>query len=98
VLCAEAGALCDGDQMPAWRIILFAFVGKILASLFVAVCVVLGFGPTQWAEFLISGMPIFITPGIARLVFLLFASLTLASLLWEKSSKLDPCFPKSYIL
>ena len=41
-------------------------------------------------KFLISGMPIFITPGVVRLIFLLLASLPLASLLWKKIINSNP--------
>jgi hypothetical protein len=70
--------------MAAWRQIWHGFIGNLVYALFAGVCTVLGFGPSQWVEFLISGMPIFITPGIARLVFLLLGSLTLVSLLWQR--------------
>jgi len=70
--------------MSAWGQVWFGFVGNILSALFLAICIALGFGPTQWAEFLISGMPLFVTPGIVRLVFLLLGSLTLTSLLWNR--------------
>jgi len=67
--------LCNGSAMLNWRIFFSAFLGRIVGSLFVGICIVLGFGPTQWAEFLISGLPVFITPGIARLGLLLIASI-----------------------
>jgi hypothetical protein len=67
-----------------WRTVVSTFIGRILAALFIAICIALGFGPNKWAVFLISGMPVLITPGVVRLVFLLFASATLAALLWEK--------------
>jgi hypothetical protein len=70
--------------MSAWRQISWGFVSNILSVLFVAICVALGFGPTEWAEFLVAGMPIFVTTGIVRLILLLLASVTLASLLWNK--------------
>jgi hypothetical protein len=70
--------------MAAWRQIWYGFIGNLVYALFAGVCTVLGFGPNQWVEFLISGVPIFITPGIARLVLLLLGSLTLLSLLWQR--------------
>src|SRR6267378_4917373 len=66
-----------------WRIFTFAFLGRICGSLFVAICIALGLGSTECAAFLLSGMPILITPGIARLTFLLLASLTLFALSWR---------------
>src|SRR5258708_3275002 len=66
-----------------WRIFTFAFLGRICGSLFVAICIALDLGSTEWAAFLLSGMPILITPGIARLTFLLLASLTLFALSWR---------------
>ena len=59
-------------------------IGGILRTIFVAICVALGFGPDKWAAFLIAGMPFLVTPGVVRLGFLLLASLTLLSLLWNR--------------
>jgi hypothetical protein len=55
------------------RAMVASFAGRLLAVLFVAVCVLLGFGPDQWAAFLISGLPIWITPSAARITLLLAA-------------------------
>jgi hypothetical protein len=70
-------------QLSAWRIFFLAFAGKIAGTLFAAICTAIGFGPDQWAEFLISGMPFLVTPGVVRLAFLLLASVTLASTFWS---------------
>jgi hypothetical protein len=69
--------------MSAWRQIGYGFIGNFIFALFAAICAVLGFGPNQWAEYLISGMPLLITPQVLRLIFLLLASLSLARLLGE---------------
>jgi hypothetical protein len=69
-------------MQSGWRIFIFAFAGKIVASLFVAICTAIGFGPDHWAEFIVAGMPFLVSPGVVRLGFLLLASLTLASLFW----------------
>jgi len=54
-----------------------AFLGKIVAALFVAVCVALGFGPDKWAAMMLGA-----EPGLlARALFLLLAALTLVTLL-----------------
>ena len=53
-----------------------AFVGKILAALFIAVCLMFGIGPDNWAEWIISGLGDQITPSIARYAFLTLAALT----------------------
>jgi hypothetical protein len=63
--------------MLNWNIFISAALGRIVGSLLVGICIVLGFGPTAWAEFLISGMPVFLTPGIARLGLLLIASVVI---------------------
>jgi hypothetical protein len=79
--------LCNGKRMFKWlnwRNVISSFVGGILRTLFVAICIALGVGPDKWAAFLIAGMPFLLTPGVVRLAFLLLASLTLASLLWNK--------------
>jgi hypothetical protein len=74
----------NGDQMFDLRQIWYGFVGNLVFTLFAGICTTLGFGPTRWVEFLITGMPAFATPGVVRLIFLLLASLTLISLLWQK--------------
>jgi hypothetical protein len=53
--------------MSAWRQIVYGFIGNFIFALFAAICAVLGFGPNQWAEYLISGMPLLITPQVLRL-------------------------------
>jgi hypothetical protein len=67
-----------------WRNVISSFIGGILRTVFVAICVALGFGPDKWAGFMSAGMPFLITPGVVRLGFLLLASLTLLSLLWNR--------------
>jgi hypothetical protein len=73
--------------MPALRQIWFGFVGNIISALFVAICVALGFGPTERAEFLISGTPLLLTAGVARLAFLLTASAVIAFRWWPSVRK-----------
>jgi hypothetical protein len=77
-----------------WRNVVSSFVGGILRTIFVAICYALGFGPDKWAAFLVAGMPFLITPGVARLAFLLLGSLTLLSLLWPKIVGLQPVWLK----
>jgi hypothetical protein len=48
------------------------FIGKIAATLFVAVCLVLGFGPDKWAAYLVS----WISPELAQLAFLALGFIT----------------------
>lgn len=60
-----------------------AFIGKILATIFVAICTILGFGPEEWAEYLITSGPTWLTPKIAQFVFLALAFITLIALLWN---------------
>jgi hypothetical protein len=45
-----------------------SFVGKVLASLFIAICAAIGFGPDRWAAFVIGEMPIPLL--VARVLFL----------------------------
>jgi len=60
------------------KVALAAFAGKVLATLFIAVCIGLGFGPDKWAAMILG-----FDPGIlARSAFLLLAAATLAVLLW----------------
>lgn len=50
-------------------------LGKITASVFLAVCTALAIGPDQWAGFIVSGMPA-ITPSEARIAFAILAFFT----------------------
>jgi hypothetical protein len=51
----------------AWKTtFIAAFVGKMLATLVIAVLVVFGAGPDEWAAWLIRAMPEFITPSMVR--------------------------------
>lgn len=61
-----------------------AFFGKLLASLFIAACVLLGFGPDKWAAFMIQNLPYWITPAVARSGFLALGLITAVSL-WKIS-------------
>jgi hypothetical protein len=54
----------------------------ILRTILVGVCLILGFGPDKWAAFLMSGLPVLASPSVARLMFLLLASLTILSMIW----------------
>lgn len=53
-----------------WKSFWGGIAGKLVASLFIAVCFSLGFGPEKWAEFMIANLPSWITPIIAQIVFL----------------------------
>jgi hypothetical protein len=60
---------------PFWRAFFGAILGKLAVNLLLGLCLALGFGgPNEWVAFMISGMPAFITPGIARLGLFLIAS------------------------
>jgi hypothetical protein len=56
-----------------------AFVGKIAATLFVALCVVIGFGPDKWAMYLVAGTPF--TPENLRIGLLVFGALVALNLI-----------------
>lgn len=47
-----------------------AFVGKLVAALFIAICAVLGFGPDKWAAWLVNGLGSWATPLVARIALL----------------------------
>ena len=67
-----------------------AFAGKVVAAIFVAVCVILGFGPEQWVTFLIDGLPLWMTPALARVMFILLAVLTVILLIFSWSTNSQP--------
>ena len=58
------------------------FVGKVLGTLVVAICLALGVGPDEWADFIITGLPHWVTPVLARTVFLVLAVTVSALLGW----------------
>lgn len=58
-----------------------AFFGKIVATIFMLVCTLLGFGPDEWIEFVITGLPLWITPKISQYIFLLLALIVFITLL-----------------
>jgi hypothetical protein len=45
------------------------FVGKLLATAFIAACVAMSFGPDRWVTFITDGLPS-LTPSNARAIFL----------------------------
>jgi len=47
------------------------------------VCLALGFGPDEWAKFIMTGLPIEVTPALAQAVFLTLAALTFGALTWS---------------
>lgn len=60
-----------------WRIFTLAFLGKLVAAIFIAACVFVGFGPDKWIEF-IFGHGVW----IARILFLVFGIITFGALLY----------------
>jgi hypothetical protein len=62
-----------------------AFVGKLLASIFIAVCVGLGFGPQEWARFVLGDLPYF-GQIAARIAFIVLGLGVLLLLVWPQFS------------
>jgi hypothetical protein len=60
-----------------------AFVGKILAAIFIAVCVAVGFGPDAWATFLLGDLSL-LAHIISRISFLLLGITVLCFIIWPK--------------
>jgi hypothetical protein len=61
------------------------------AVFFIAICGALGFGPDEWASFMITGLPHWVTPELARLVFVSLGFSVFVVLAWTiiQSRKLD---------
>ncbi len=62
------------------------FLGKLAGTLFIAICLFLGFGPDKWAKFIVSEFPTWVTPGLAQAAFLTLAAITFIALflpLWK---------------
>src|SRR5689334_15877756 len=55
------------------RIFTLAFAGKVAGSIFIAICVFLGFGPDKWVEFILGPA---IAPWIGRTLLFVLAILT----------------------
>jgi hypothetical protein len=70
-----------------------AFVGKLLVVVFVAVSVLIGFGPDKWASFLLEGFPSWVTPGKLRTAVLILAALVLVQLVWPLLSQAIDVLP-----
>jgi hypothetical protein len=81
-ILGEAECVRNGESM--FKNIVGNIASTIIINIFVAICTALGFGPAEWTTFLMSGMPIFLTPGVVRLGFLLIASAVLF-LEWRSS-------------
>jgi hypothetical protein len=64
------------------RALVGAFFGKLAAALFVVVCALLGFGPNEWAKFIVTGLPPWVTPERAQTVFITLAAITFVVLSW----------------
>jgi hypothetical protein len=65
-----------------------SFLGKIIASIFIAICIFIGFGPDEWAQYIMSGLPNYFSPKITRYCLLTFASITLFILCFNQISAL----------
>ena len=63
------------------RILTLAFLGRLLATTFVALCIALGFGPDKWAAALIGAQPPLIVWAV-RGGFLLLGAITFVCALW----------------
>jgi hypothetical protein len=75
------------------------FVGKLLATLFIAACVAVSFGPDRWVSFIIDGAPSFLTPSNARAMFLVAAIIITLLLLMSlfQSAPSNPSIAASQI-
>ena len=51
------------------------FIGKVVGAIFVAACILLGFGPDKWVKFMIQELPQWFTPNLARAIFLFLAAM-----------------------
>ena len=75
--------------METWaKVGIAAFIGKVFASLFIAVCVVIGFGPEKWAAYLVTGTPF--TPRNLRAGLLVLASAVALNLVFPFIRKIAP--------
>ena len=54
-----------------WKTFLGTFFGKLSCYAFIAVCLLLGFGPDEWASFMIATLSPAFSPLIAQTLFLM---------------------------
>jgi hypothetical protein len=71
-----SGKLDSVNDGGVAKIAVAAFLGKIVAAIFLAICTALGFGPTEWSQMIIG---IEITT-LGRVLFLVLALITALSL------------------
>ena len=65
-----------------WKAFLGGFLGKLVAGIFIAICLARGFGPDEWVEFMITNLPSWITPTAAQIVFVGLGITTLGFLVF----------------
>jgi hypothetical protein len=73
------------------KIVTAAFIGKIAASIFLAVCAFLGFGPDKWVAWVMGPD---IAPWVARTVFVLLGLVTGWFLMPENQRERLLCLPQ----
>lgn len=54
-----------------------AFIGKVLATLFIAICIVIGFGPPEWAAYVLHGSS-YVTPEMLRVSLIIVGGIAVA--------------------
>lgn len=73
--------------MSGFKIFTLAFAGKMVATIFLAVCIAYGFGPDTWIAFLLGPT---VAPWIARLAFILLAVISGAVFFFSLHDKKTP--------
>ena len=66
--------------------------GRVVAVIFILVCVTFGFGPDEFAKYMVSGLPNWISPEIAQVVFIVLGLLILVFFVHLVMYKMKPFF------
>ena len=66
-----------------WKAFFGGSVGKIVVSVFLAVCFFFGFGPDLWVRAMFTDSFPYVEPWLVRTVFLILAAFTAAVLAWS---------------
>ncbi len=84
--------------MPTfWKSFFGSFLGKITSVLFITVCMAIGFGPDEWAKYLLNDLPVHFNPRAAQILLLILGAITLFFLSSRLLSSLFTSFKKKVI-
>ena len=75
---------------PFWQAFWGGVLGKIAGAIFIAACVVMWLGPEDWVKWVVSDLPAFFSPAMARWVFFVLGAVVLFSMVYPLIQRLIP--------